>query len=224
MKLNSKLPTTILFSLFVSAGTVSAQEESEYPQCETNSGISGTLFKGHFGTVTAPRNFGTVAIGSLEGTGAASRGNQQIEVFPGSLYRQEMLVFAWPNAQADKQTTIYFIDNFDRMKSACRVSVIPFTPGEHDFAQTQVGYCQFGQRDGISQLTAGESKVFQVFEDYLDGATSAPRVLDYRPLNGGREIQFMAKSAGYATFTWQSEDNGNGTLKGLCPFLVTAAD
>lgn len=216
----------ILYLGMVSASAVSAQnvvpDNTAHPVCQTNSGIPGVIFQGHSGTLVAPRNFGAIALDDVnEATENASVGNGQVEIFSSIRFGQEILIFSYPNADIERQTTVYFVDGFGRTKSACELSIRRFDPEQHDLAATSRGYCQFGQRTGISTITIGTNEVFDFPERYVEGMTSRPSVMNYNPEPGGRAVRLYALSEGHAIFAWMGEDTGNGILKGLCPFIVS---
>lgn len=223
VKQNKILWTVAMFAMAIGASPAHAQTGmADHVECLTNSGIPGVIFQGHFATVAAPTD---VAGATLDQPADLpenpSVSDSQVEVFPTVQYRDDMLVFAYPNAAADHQTTIYFTDKDGHTQGACTVSVVPLDPDEHDFAMTSKGYCRFGQDAGVSQFTTGSEQIFDLPEKYFEGGISGTSSMEYAPVFGARQIRFTARSAGHTTFLWLGEDNGSGAIKGLCPFMVS---
>ena len=201
---------------------LSYEGEASQP-CRTNTGVLGVLFKGHFNTIFTPENLETIHMSDWDGNVSAytTVANEDITVFPDLRYGSQVLVYSSEQAQASRRTSIAFFDQLGESLGSCFVDVVLLDTSIYDFSKTRLGFCEFGEETGISQLTVGAAIVFDLPEKYSEGATSPLGVLEHSPMVGARQVELAGSSDGLATFIWSGDDTGEGALKGVCPLIVS---
>ncbi len=152
--------------------------------CRTNTGLPGLLFKGHFNTIFTPENLDKIHISNWDGTAYfdPTVANEDITVYPSIRYGSQVLVYSSEDAQISRRTSLAFYDQLGEALGSCFIDVVSLDTSIYDFSRTRLGFCEFGEEAGISQLTVGVAKVFDLPEKYFEGATSPLGVLDHSPM------------------------------------------
>ncbi|MEO9898573.1 MAG: pilus assembly protein N-terminal domain-containing protein [Paracoccaceae bacterium] len=216
-----------LIAALLCSGGVAAQDlnyKSVASQpCRTTTERPGILFGGHYNTIFAPEDLEVVHISNWNRTVTVDStvANDEITVYPSLRYGNQILVYSSESAQVRQRTSIAFLDQDGETLGSCFVDVVSLDMTVHDFSKTRLGFCEFGERAGVLQLTVGTARVLDLPESYSEVATSPRSVLDHSTLFGARQVELTGKSEGPATFVWNGYDAGDGVLKGVCPVIVS---
>lgn len=213
---------TVIAALLCSESAVAQDISVASQPCRTSTGLPGVIFKGIDNTIFAPEGLKGVHISNWNGTTYVDStvSNEDVTVFPSLRYGSQVLVYSHEDAQVNRRTSIAFRDRYGAILGSCFLSAVRLDTSTHDFSKTRLGFCKFGEEEGVSQLTIGTTNVFDLPEKYIEGTTSAPSVLGHSPMTGARQVRLIGYSQGFATFVWTGNDTGNGRLKGVCPFIV----